>query len=123
VTKSLTVPALTWGAYPELAVLAIITCPPNKAVIVGAGYIGLEMTEALHSRGMAVVLVEKLDHVMGVADPEMVAPLHAELLRHGVDLRLDTSVVAFERQAVDLPDPGVVPRGLYTNFDVHVWGL
>ena len=69
----------------------------RTAVVVGAGYIGLEMTEALHHRGMAVVLVEQLDHVMGVADPEMVAPLHTELLRKGVDLRLGTSVVAFER--------------------------
>ena len=74
------------------------TVTHRTALIVGAGYIGLEMAEALHHRGMAVVLVEKLDHVMGVADPEMVAPLHTELLRQGVDLRLGASVVAFERQ-------------------------
>lgn len=74
----------------------------RTAVIVGAGYIGLEMAEALRHRGMAVVLVEKLDHVMGVADPEMVAPLHTELRRQGVELRLGASVVAFERQGDQL---------------------
>jgi NADPH-dependent 2,4-dienoyl-CoA reductase/sulfur reductase-like enzyme/rhodanese-related sulfurtransferase len=78
------------------------TATHRRVLIVGAGYIGLEVAEALHSRGMAVVLVEKLDHVMGVADPEMVAPLHAELLRQGVDLRLGASVVAFERDGDQL---------------------
>lgn len=77
---------------------AVDTVPHRTALIVGAGYIGLEMAEALRHRGMAVVLVEKLDHVMGVADPEMVAPLHTELQRQGVELRLGTFVVAFERQ-------------------------
>jgi NADPH-dependent 2,4-dienoyl-CoA reductase/sulfur reductase-like enzyme/rhodanese-related sulfurtransferase len=81
---------------------AVETVTHRTALIVGAGYIGLEMAEALRHRGMAVVLVEKLDHVMGVADPEMVAPLHIELLRQGVELRLGTSVVAFERQGDQL---------------------
>jgi NADPH-dependent 2,4-dienoyl-CoA reductase/sulfur reductase-like enzyme/rhodanese-related sulfurtransferase len=66
------------------------------ALVVGAGYIGLEMAEALRQRGTAVVLVEKLSHVMGVADPEMTAPLHDELRRNGVELRLETSVEGFE---------------------------
>ena len=46
-----------------------------------------------------VVLVERLPHVMGVADPEMVAPLHEELRRNGVDLRLGVSVEAIDAQA------------------------
>ncbi len=69
-----------------------------SALVIGAGYIGLEMAEALRQRGAPVVLVEKLPHVMGVADAEMTAPLHDELRRNGVDLRLATSVEAFEPQ-------------------------
>ena len=68
---------------------------PVEALVVGAGYIGLEMAEALRHRGAGVVLVERLAQVMGVADPEMVAPLHDELRRHGVDLRLGVSVEEF----------------------------
>lgn len=68
----------------------------TRALVVGAGYIGLEMAEAFRQRGLEVVLVEKLDQVMGVADADMVAPLHGELARNGVDLRLGTSVDAFE---------------------------
>jgi NADPH-dependent 2,4-dienoyl-CoA reductase/sulfur reductase-like enzyme/rhodanese-related sulfurtransferase len=69
----------------------------RTALIVGAGYVGLELTEAFCHRGLSVVLVEKLDHVMSVADREMVVPLHYELAGNGVDVRLGLSVTAFER--------------------------
>jgi NADPH-dependent 2,4-dienoyl-CoA reductase/sulfur reductase-like enzyme/rhodanese-related sulfurtransferase len=68
----------------------------GPALVVGGGYIGVEMAEALRHRGLPVVLVERLPQVMAVADPEMVAPLHDELRRNGVDLRLCASVEAFE---------------------------
>ncbi len=68
----------------------------RSAVVVGGGYIGLEMAEALCERGLKVTLVELAPQVMGPADAEMVAPLHDELQRHGVDLRLETSVSAFQ---------------------------
>jgi len=66
----------------------------GKAVVVGAGYIGLELAESLSRRGLHVTLVEKRTHVLGLADAEMVAPLHEELSRHGIVLRLRTSVQA-----------------------------
>ncbi len=64
----------------------------ERAVVVGGGYIGLEMAEALIERGLAVSLVELETNVMGSVDPEMAAPLHEELKLHGVDLHLGTSV-------------------------------
>ena len=67
---------------------ALAVAPSLPALVAGAGYIGLEMAEALRQRGLDVVLVERLPQVMGVADPEMVAPLHEELRRHDVELRL-----------------------------------
>lgn len=68
------------------------TNEPNSAIIVGGGYIGLEMAEALVERGLKVTLVELEPQVMGTIDPEMAAGLHTELELHGVDLRLGTSV-------------------------------
>jgi NADPH-dependent 2,4-dienoyl-CoA reductase/sulfur reductase-like enzyme/peroxiredoxin family protein/rhodanese-related sulfurtransferase/TusA-related sulfurtransferase len=68
---------------------------PRRAVVVGGGYIGLEMAEALRARGVDVTLVELAPQVMGTVDPEIAALLHDELLRNGVDLRLNTSVKAF----------------------------
>jgi NADPH-dependent 2,4-dienoyl-CoA reductase/sulfur reductase-like enzyme/rhodanese-related sulfurtransferase len=67
----------------------------KKVAVIGGGYIGLEMVEALAERGMQVSLIELSPQVMGPADPEMVFPLHQELIKHGVDLRLKTSVTAF----------------------------
>lgn len=70
--------------------------PVNRAVVVGAGYIGLEMVENLTRRGITVTLLELADQVMPPADPEMVAPVQQELKRQGVDLRLSNGVAAFE---------------------------
>ena len=67
---------------------------PGRAVIVGGGYIGLEMAEALRQRGVEVALVELAPQVFTAADPEMVAPIHQELAAKGVDLRLGQSVTA-----------------------------
>jgi peroxiredoxin family protein/rhodanese-related sulfurtransferase/TusA-related sulfurtransferase len=68
----------------------------QNAVIVGGGYIGLEMAEALVERGVKTTLVELLGQVMGTVDPEMAVPLHQELKLHGVDLRLKTSVTRIQ---------------------------
>ncbi len=67
--------------------------------VIGGGYIGLEMAEALRRRALPTALVELAPQVMGPADPEMAAVLHQELALHGVDLRLGTSVTAFRETA------------------------
>lgn len=69
---------------------------PASAVIIGGGYIGLEMAEALRGLGLKVAIVELAAQVFGVIDPEMAAPIHQQLLDHGVELHLGVSVTAFE---------------------------
>jgi NADPH-dependent 2,4-dienoyl-CoA reductase/sulfur reductase-like enzyme/peroxiredoxin family protein/rhodanese-related sulfurtransferase/TusA-related sulfurtransferase len=64
----------------------------SRAVVIGGGYIGLEMVEALSERGLASTLVELEPQVMGTLDPEMAAPLADELRLNGVNLLLNTSV-------------------------------
>jgi NADPH-dependent 2,4-dienoyl-CoA reductase/sulfur reductase-like enzyme/peroxiredoxin family protein/rhodanese-related sulfurtransferase/TusA-related sulfurtransferase len=71
---------------------------PSRAVVVGGGYIGLEMVEALVARGVEVTLVEMAEQVFVAADPEMVAAIHDQLRLNGVDLRLGTSVTAIRRE-------------------------
>lgn len=71
-------------------------CERCRAVVVGGGYIGLEMTEQLRRRGFNVTLVEALPQVMAPLDPEMAAWLHAELRAHEVALHLGDPVAAFE---------------------------
>ncbi len=71
-------------------------CNSCRAVIVGGGYIGLEMAEQLKHRGLRVTVVEALPQVMAPLDPEMAAWLHAELKSEGVELHLGDSVATFE---------------------------
>jgi NADPH-dependent 2,4-dienoyl-CoA reductase/sulfur reductase-like enzyme len=58
----------------------------GSALIVGAGYIGLEMAEALSSRGLKVTVVEQLPEVLPTVDPELGATVREELVAHGVEV-------------------------------------
>lgn len=69
---------------------------PHHAVVVGAGYIGLEMVEQLVRRGLGVALVELQDQVLPLMDREMAEPLGATLRDHGVSVHLGTGITAIE---------------------------
>jgi len=70
---------------------------PMRAVIVGAGFIGLEMAENLHDRGMFVTIIEMADQVMTPLDYEMAAAVHQHLKRKHVEFYLQDAVTSFER--------------------------
>ena len=72
---------------------------PASAVIVGAGYIGLEMADALTVRGLQVTQMEQLGEVLPTVDPELGALVHAELAGHGVEVLTGTTVQAVTRAA------------------------
>ena len=55
----------------------------------------MEMTENLVNLCLAVTIVEMQPHVMPLLDSEMVSPIHAETVKHGVTLRLDETVTGF----------------------------
>jgi len=68
-------------------------------VIVGAGYIGLEMADALTVRGLAVTQIEQLPEVLPTVDPQLGAHVHAELAAHGVEVLTSTTVQQISRAA------------------------
>jgi NADPH-dependent 2,4-dienoyl-CoA reductase/sulfur reductase-like enzyme/peroxiredoxin family protein/TusA-related sulfurtransferase/rhodanese-related sulfurtransferase len=72
---------------------------PAHAVVVGGGFIGLEMAENLSHRGIKVTLVEALDQVMAPADYEIAAEVHHHLRSKGISLRLKDKVLAFSKKA------------------------
>jgi len=74
---------------------ALLEGGARRAVIVGAGYIGLEMAEAFSRRGLEVTVVEKLAGVMGGVEAKITEMVAAELAEHGVELRLETTVEGF----------------------------
>lgn len=68
---------------------------PLRAVVVGGGYIGIEMAEALLRRGLATTLLTR-GRVMGTLDADMGARVGAAMVEAGVDLRTDSTVVGLE---------------------------
>lgn len=68
----------------------------TDAVVVGAGFIGLEVVENLVGRGVATHLVQKSDQVLGTLDREMTQPIVWKLKSQGVDLHLNTTVSKVE---------------------------
>ncbi len=69
---------------------------PQSAVVVGGGFIGLEMAENLHAAGLKVDIVEALDQVMAPLDYEMAAIVHNHIRSKGCGLHLKDGVKAFE---------------------------
>ncbi|MEZ4358397.1 MAG: FAD-dependent oxidoreductase [Eubacteriales bacterium] len=70
----------------------------KKAVVVGGGFIGLEMVENLHANGCEVTLVEMLPQVMPTLDFEMAQLLHENLRQNGVNLHLGDGVSSFKEE-------------------------
>jgi NADPH-dependent 2,4-dienoyl-CoA reductase/sulfur reductase-like enzyme len=75
-----------------------LTAGARSAVIVGGGYIGLEMAEAFTARGLAVTLVEQAPAVMPTVDVELGRLLGEELARHGVQVVNDVTVKGIGRE-------------------------
>jgi NADPH-dependent 2,4-dienoyl-CoA reductase/sulfur reductase-like enzyme/rhodanese-related sulfurtransferase len=69
---------------------------PARALVVGGGFIGLEMAENLAHRGLRVALLEKLEQVMPPLDPEMAVPVAEHLRGQGVALHLGDGLARFE---------------------------
>lgn len=75
----------------------------RSAVIVGAGYIGLEMAEALRNRGLDVTVVEQLGQVLPrTLDPQLASLIETELVRNGVSVSCGTAVTSIERSGSGL---------------------
>jgi NADPH-dependent 2,4-dienoyl-CoA reductase/sulfur reductase-like enzyme/rhodanese-related sulfurtransferase len=72
----------------------------RRAVVVGGGFIGLEMAENLLHRGLEVAILEKLPQLMPPLDPEMAAPVRAHLEAKGVALHLGDGLASIEADAV-----------------------
>ena len=77
------------------AVLDSLRDQPERAVVVGAGYIGLEMAEAMVRRGLSVTVVEQAPEPMSTLDPDMGALVAQAMGRMGIGLHANTTVVGF----------------------------
>ena len=74
----------------------------RTAVVIGGGFVGLEVAENLHRRGIDTTVVEATEQLLGPLDPEMAEHVLAELVRHGVAVYLGTGVEALDARTVTL---------------------
>ena len=74
---------------------------PATAIIVGAGYIGLEMADALVTRGLSVTQMEQLPEVLPTVDPGLGTLVHGQLTGHGADILTGTTVRQISRAPGD----------------------
>ncbi|MDQ0371776.1 FAD-dependent oxidoreductase [Cellulomonas humilata] len=101
---------------------------PATALIIGAGYVGLEMAEGLTARGIHVTQVERLPQVLPTVDPELGALVREELERHGVDVHTGTTVTGLTARPggglhVDAHEPDGTPVGWDVDLVLVVVGV
>ncbi|BDP99987.1 FAD-dependent oxidoreductase [Aquiluna sp. KACHI24] len=84
----------------------------KTAAIIGAGFIGVELAENLNHRGIETTIVEFRDTILPQFDPEMIEPMQAELIKHGIKLALRAETEAVLEDSLKLKDGRVVPADL-----------
>lgn len=91
---------------------AVLDGGAKSAVVIGGGFIGVEVAENLRHRGLTVTLVELADQVLAPLDPEMARPLADELTAHGIDVRLTAQAAKILPDTVELTDGTLLPADL-----------
>ena len=98
---------------------------PKSAVVIGGGFIGVEMAENLIHKGIKTSLIDALPQVLGPLEPEMAEIVHKEMRKHGVDLHLANSVKEITDREVILSDgtrveAEVIIAAIGVKPDIHL---
>lgn len=92
---------------------------PKKAVVIGGGFIGIEMAENLYDRGVEITLVEKSNQIMAPVDYEMASILHSHIKDKGVNLILEDGVKEFKNNGKQI----VLSSGKIIDTDMIVLSI
>jgi len=95
-----------------LRIYEAVEVKPKSAVVIGGGFIGVEMAENLVHKGIKTSLIEALPQVLAPLDPEMAELVHQELRKNGIDLHLANSVKEITSEEVILSDGSKVSAEL-----------
>jgi NADPH-dependent 2,4-dienoyl-CoA reductase/sulfur reductase-like enzyme/rhodanese-related sulfurtransferase len=85
---------------------------PRTAAVIGGGFIGLEMAEAFHRRGMQVTIIEKFSHILPLMDDDMAAYLQNQVRSDGFELRTGAEARVLTARGIELADGAFVPAEL-----------
>jgi len=105
--------ALTLRTVEDMdRIVARVSATPNSAVVIGGGFIGVEIAENLVHRGIKTTLVEATNQLLAPLDPEMAVLVSAEMQRRGVELFFGASVVNVLADSVELSSGAQIPAEL-----------
>jgi NADPH-dependent 2,4-dienoyl-CoA reductase/sulfur reductase-like enzyme/rhodanese-related sulfurtransferase len=93
-------------------IVAQVLAKPQNAVVIGGGFIGVEIAENLIHKGITTSVIEASDQVLAPLDPEMATLVAKEMRLQKVDLRLGVSVTAINPKTVTLSDGTDLPAEL-----------
>jgi NADPH-dependent 2,4-dienoyl-CoA reductase/sulfur reductase-like enzyme/rhodanese-related sulfurtransferase len=93
-------------------IVAQVLAKPQSAVVIGGGFIGVEIAENLIHKGIKTAVIEASDQVLAPLDPEMATLVAKEMRLQKVDLRLGVSVSAINPKSVTLSDGVEIPAEL-----------
>lgn len=85
---------------------------PRHAVVIGGGFIGLEMAEAFHHRGLHVTIVERNPHILPLLDRDMAAHLQNQIRREDFDFKTSAEASRFTGDGVEFADGSRLPADL-----------
>lgn len=85
---------------------------PRRAVVIGGGFIGLEMAEAFHHRGIHVTIVERNPHILPLLDHDLGTHLQNQIRRDDFDFKTNAEAVRFSSEGVEFSDGSKVPADL-----------
>ncbi|MBU1044055.1 MAG: FAD-dependent oxidoreductase [Candidatus Omnitrophica bacterium] len=102
---------------------ALDSAKVKKAVVIGAGFIGIEMSENLRERGVETYLVEKMDQVMPPFDKDMAVILEREIMAHDVRLYLNEEVVKISKETNGYKVHTASGKGLDTDLVIMAIGV
>ena len=95
----------------------------KRVVVVGAGYIGLEMADALKHAGMEMTILEKAAHPMPLMDSELVQPIIAELKANGVNVVLGDGIASLKAEAAGRVTQVISESGKSIDTDLVVLSI
>ncbi len=99
----------------------IVSNSPRKGLLIGAGYIGMEMAESFTEAGMKVTVVEKMPGIVGTMDDEITEIIEKELIKNGVNLLKSKAVVEFAGEDSRL-SRAILDSGEVIDTDIAVVG-
>ena len=85
---------------------------PRTAAVIGGGFIGLEMAEAFHRRGMKVTVIERLPHILPLLDHDTATHLENRVRGNDFAIMTGTEAKSFSAQGVELADGSFIPAEL-----------